>query len=65
MNKEYQKPKILRELHCPFCLRSIGVIGEQTEIYHQYVAYCKDCGCEFTVNQFKATIYPKIGGVKT
>lgn len=62
--KEYEKPKVLRELHCPYCLRSVGVIGEQTETHHQHTDYCRHCNCTFTVNNFKATIYTRLGGVK-
>ena len=61
---EYAKPQVLKELHCPMCCKSVGVKGERTETFSQYVAYCKDCKCEFTVNYFKAVIYAKLGGVK-
>jgi hypothetical protein len=45
------------DLFCPICNRSVGVAGERTETYSQYVAYCKHCKCEFTVSYFKATAY--------
>ena len=64
MNVKYQKPVVLKELHCPYCCGSIGVIGEITEIYHQHTDYCKKCRCEFTVNNFKAKTYIKLGGAK-
>lgn len=64
MNKKYEQPKILKELHCPYCASSVGVIGEVTETFHQHVAYCKRCKCEFTVSHFKATAYLDITGGK-
>ena len=45
------------DLFCPLCNHSIGVRGERTDTFHQYVAYCKHCKCEFTINFFKATKY--------
>lgn len=61
--KNYEKPKVLRELYCPFCRDSIGVIGEQTDVFHQYTDYCKKCGYTFTVNYFKPVKYIKLGRV--
>lgn len=52
--------KVLYEVHCPICRESVGVIGEKTETYSQYVAYCKECGQEFTVNNFRVKIYMKL-----
>lgn len=52
------KPKY--DLFCPMCNHSIGVRGEKTEIFRQYVAYCRHCKCEFTVNYFVATDYDGI-----
>ena len=61
---EYTKPQILHELHCPLCRDSVGVIGERTEVYAQYVAYCKACKQEFTVNNFRIKIYMKLEAQK-
>ena len=47
----------LIELFCPQCQHTLNVLGERTEIFRQYVAYCKQCRCEFTVNYFRAVKY--------
>jgi len=44
----------LLELHCPICQREIGVRGVKTEVYHQYVAWCRACKTEFVVDYFEA-----------
>ena len=47
------------DLFCPICSHSIGVRGEKTEGFSQYVAWCKNCRCEFVVNYFKVVKYTK------
>ena len=52
--------KPLHDLFCPICNHSIGVRGEKTDTFHQYVAYCRHCKCEFTVNYFKVKEYTDV-----
>lgn len=49
--------KPLYDLFCPLCNRSIGVRGEKTETFNQYVAWCKACKTEFVMNYFVAREY--------
>ena len=41
------------DLFCPLCKRPTGDKGQKTELYSQYIAYCKVCKCQFTVYYFK------------
>jgi len=41
------------DLHCPLCSKPTGDAVQKTELYSQYIAYCKSCKCEFTVYYFK------------
>lgn len=64
MNNQTQtKPR--HDVFCPICNHSIGVYGERTETFSQYVAYCKHCRQEFVLNYFKVTGYDDPLSTKT
>lgn len=50
----------LIELFCPICQHTMNVLGERTETFSQFVAYCRRCGCEFTTNYFKVKEYTSL-----
>lgn len=47
------KYQIVYELHCPICGKPTGDAVHKTELFSQFIAYCKPCKCEFTVYYVK------------